>query len=390
MVLRNNYTQSLCLSLDHLRCMRDVDPYIDVSERLVNAGLLDLQGEFLPGRKELLAREQGYVRSELAILMGYSKMHLFDALLNSDLPDQAAAQSILREYFPELIGRRYGRHIGQHPLHREIIATMITNQVVDHAGCAFLNNLTRQTGATMAHGVKAYLVFDQVLDGSGIRSQVFAADNKLSCDRQYEILLQLEDALSGLCAQAVELGLAVDLDPGCVDGYRDKLDQHCNHLKTLLSPGEWRICADDEKKLRNDGFDKESAERLSRLHNIGSFLPAVHIATATGSSLFDVIDVLNGLQVRLHFNYLLDVLAGLTTRNRWERMAQTTLRGDFRQQLVALARNVVEKGQTPEVYLAERRRRFDYYLEMVNGLRSTGSPVTSVFTVLLHAMEGLK
>ena len=53
MVLANNYTQSQCLSLDLRRCQYDVDPFIALSERLVNTGLLDRKGEFLPSRKEL-------------------------------------------------------------------------------------------------------------------------------------------------------------------------------------------------------------------------------------------------------------------------------------------------------------------------------------------------
>ena len=94
-VLANNYTQSLCLSLDYLRCQQDSEPYIDLAERLVNAGLLDRQGEFLPSRKELTARGQGYVRPELSILLAYSKMHLYQTLLESSLPEQEAAQAEL-------------------------------------------------------------------------------------------------------------------------------------------------------------------------------------------------------------------------------------------------------------------------------------------------------
>ena len=95
-VLANNYTQSLCLSLDLLRCQQDSDPFIDLAERLVNAGLLDRQGEFLPSRKELTARGQGYVRPELSILLAYSKMHLYQSLLDSEVPDQEAAQVFLQ------------------------------------------------------------------------------------------------------------------------------------------------------------------------------------------------------------------------------------------------------------------------------------------------------
>ncbi len=59
MVLANNYMQSQCLSLGLLRCQKDNEPFIDLAERLTNAGLLDRKGEFLPSRKELTARGAG-------------------------------------------------------------------------------------------------------------------------------------------------------------------------------------------------------------------------------------------------------------------------------------------------------------------------------------------
>jgi len=389
-VLDNNYTQSLCLSLDHLRCQREIDPFIDVADRLVNAGLLDLEGEFLPNRKELTARGQGYARPELAILMSYSKMHLFDAMLKTDLPERDAAQPILKNYFPEQISTRYGRHVDQHPLRREIIATMVTNYVVDHAGCSFLNRLTRQTGATMEQGVKAYLVFDQVLGVGASRSRLFAADNKLSSERQYEILLELEGALAGMCAQAVELNLPIELEPDCVTFYQQKYAQHCDHLKDLLSPEDWQFCKQSAKSLRSEGFDRESSERLANLPHLGNFLPAVQIAAETESELLHVIDVLNSLQGTLQVPYLLEILDQVTTRDRWQRLAQTSLRGALRQQVVILARAMIANQQTPAAYFADRRRRFDYYREMLNGIRSAASPGISAFTVLLHAMEGLE
>ena len=389
MVLANNYSQSLCLSLDLLRCRKDIEPFIDASDRLVNAGLLDLNGEFLPNRKDVVARDQAYARPELSILMSYTKMHLFEALLKSDLPDQEAAHSLLRGYFPELIGKRYGRYIDQHPLRREIIATMLTNYVVDHAGCAFLNRLTRQTGATLVQGVEVYLLFDQVLGVRELRSKVFAADNKLPSERQYEILLILETALDGLCVQAVDLDLPVGLDATCIKGYQEKLEQHSDHLKTLLSHDEWQFCEEQTARLCKEGFDKRQAGQIARFHHLDSFLPAVQIAASTDCSLLDVVDILRRLQVKLDFPYLLETLCEVSVRNRWERMAQTSLYGAFQQQIVSLARAVVEEGQTPDAYLAQRRRRFNYYLELLGGVRSAASPGISAFTVLQQALENI-
>ncbi|MEJ2201408.1 MAG: NAD-glutamate dehydrogenase, partial [Desulfuromonadaceae bacterium] len=44
-VLANNYGQSLCLSLERLRCARGLEPFLALSERLSRAGLMDRRGE---------------------------------------------------------------------------------------------------------------------------------------------------------------------------------------------------------------------------------------------------------------------------------------------------------------------------------------------------------
>ncbi|MDH3999244.1 MAG: NAD-glutamate dehydrogenase, partial [Desulfuromonadales bacterium] len=263
MVLHNNYLQSLCVSLDLLRCQEDVEPFLDLSDRLINAGLLDRKGEFLPSRKEMTARGQSYLKPELSILLGYSKMHLYQTLLESDLPDQAPVQEVLTQYFPQQIRKRHGRYLKDHPLRREIIATLITNRVVDQAGCAFLSDLMRQTSASITQGVAAYLVFDEVLGGDRIRQHIYAADNRMPAERQSELLCSLEKALAGLCRQVVEQGLPMQLEQSCIDNYRDRLATFRSHLADLLPTSEWELCQEKAAVLVEEGFDAELALEMA-------------------------------------------------------------------------------------------------------------------------------
>jgi hypothetical protein len=68
---------------------------------------------------------------ELAVVLAYSKITLFDELLGSDVPEDPVFGRELARYFPEVLRSRYPEQIREHPLRREIIATWVPNAVVD-------------------------------------------------------------------------------------------------------------------------------------------------------------------------------------------------------------------------------------------------------------------
>ena len=388
-VLFDNYSQSLCLSLDQLRCQKDPEPFIDLADRLSNAGLLDRQGEFLPSRKELSARGQSYTRPELAVLLSYSKMHLYQTLLDSHLPDRQPAQIFLGKYFPELVRRRYAKHLHQHPLRREIIATMMTNRIIDQAGCSWLNSLSGQTGADMTLGVAAYLLFDQILDGQQVRNQIYAADNRMSAERQYQLLLSLENALADLCVQVVEQDHPLSLDHHCVERYQELLTQFKKHLSDLLSVEEWRTCQAEESRLVDEGFAEEQASLLAVLSSLDGFLPAVQLAERSGGDLIEVSKVISHLGQSLKLSLFNKRLEQYLSHDRWDRMAVSSLRSSLARQFVRLCSAVVASRSSVANYLGARRSQYDRYLALSESIKSNPPSTISPFMVLLHMLEGL-
>ncbi len=389
-VLANNYTQSQCLSLDLRRCQYDVDPFIALSERLVNTGLLDRKGEFLPSRKELTTRGRGYFRPELSILLAYSKMHLYQTLLESVLPDQESAQSFLQEYFPAKTRQRYRARIENHPLRREIIATMITNRIVDQAGCAFLNNLVQEAGTSILNGVAAYLVFDEVLNGEAIRKQIAAADNKMTSERQYELLESLERTLAGLCRQVFEQVLPMRLEATCVKDYRQRLNIFRTHLAELLPDEELQVSKRAAKLLVHEGFPAEMALEMASFRYLAGFLPAVHIVEKTGADLLQVTTAVGDMRLRLKISQVMESLNEYTPHDQWDRAALVSLRGAFIKQAIKLTRSLVAAGQDTDAFLSARRQRLEAYLALVETLRATPPSTTSLYIVLLRALEAIE
>jgi glutamate dehydrogenase len=124
-------------------------------------GLLERAIEFLPSGEEMAERRRsgrGMARPELAVLLAYAKQSLAHAILSSTLPDSDYLAQDLRSYFPPAIVERFGDRLVDHPLRRELIATLVSNDVVNSQGITFVSRLVAETGAEAADVVRAYRI----------------------------------------------------------------------------------------------------------------------------------------------------------------------------------------------------------------------------------------
>src|SRR5204862_3131484 len=108
LVLRNNYLQTLALSLAERKGLAETGFLTRLMQSFEQRGLLDRAVEFLPDDvaiAERTRRGQPFTRPELAVLLAYAKLTLYDDLLASSVPDDPYLARELSQYFPREIGR---------------------------------------------------------------------------------------------------------------------------------------------------------------------------------------------------------------------------------------------------------------------------------------------
>ena len=190
LVLANNYEQTLALSLARKRGSADLPHQERFMLALEGRGLLDRAVEVLPNSVAMAEREargEPLTRPELGVLLAYSKLVLFEDIIDSNRPDDPHFETDLMAYFPAKMGRRYAAEIKGHRLRREIIATVLANDAINRGGPTFVSRMQDLTGRTAAEVVAAFAV---VRDGFGlpaIYQQIDALDAKIDADAQLEL-----------------------------------------------------------------------------------------------------------------------------------------------------------------------------------------------------------
>ena len=201
LVLRDNYLQTQAISITHGMSAHLLDRMARYMRSLEKAGLLSRRIEYLPDDEtidERMKRRQGLSRPELAILLSYAKIALYDELLGSDLPDEPDLAADLTNYFPTPLRKKYDKQIKEHRLRREIVATVLTNSLINRVGISFVHEVAEKTGMASPDIARAYVASRDAFDMRSRWAEIEALDNKVPAETQYRMLIE--------CGRLVERG----------------------------------------------------------------------------------------------------------------------------------------------------------------------------------------
>ncbi|UNE54140.1 NAD-glutamate dehydrogenase [Bartonella machadoae] len=182
LVLRNNYLQSLALSLAESQSVADLPYQIRFMHDLEQKKLLDRKVEILPDEQILrqrITQGQGLIRPELAVILAYAKLTLKEEIAHSAIVEESYFDKILLHYFPTQIQTSFEKEIINHQLRRHIIATLIANDIVNRGGPTFVSRLQDATEQKIENIIR---VFVALCDGFAIpqlSDQIDKLDNKI-------------------------------------------------------------------------------------------------------------------------------------------------------------------------------------------------------------------
>jgi len=341
LVLADNYYQTQALAVACHRPTYLLDGQQRLLQWLEGAGKLNRALEFLPNDDEIARRrlnKTGLTAPENAVVLAYAKMAVFDDLVASNLPDDPYFNRALRAYFPHALSEKFGEGIGRHPLKREIVATFITNTVVNRTGATFVNFLAAEAAATTADVVRAYTLAREIFDLEPLWDQIDALDYSVSSTLQLDLLSKLVAIAQRASRWMLRLRVQGTDMPTLIARYQPAARELSGHLAEWL-PGHlvenWQMATD---KLVQAGVASDLARSLTALEFIFPALDLADLAANASVSLeqaariyFAVDDKLSLISWRAQINRL-------PTDTLW----QTQARGSARDEVYAIASQIAQ------------------------------------------------
>jgi glutamate dehydrogenase len=324
LVLRNNYLQTLALSLAERRGLEDLGFLQRLMQVLEAKGELDRAVEFLPAAVELAERRkhmQSLTRPELAVLLAYAKLSLKSELLESAVPDDPYLGRELARYFPKPMSERFPDALEKHRLRREIIATQLANSMINRGGPALVARIADQTGASAAGIAAAFAAVRGSYGMQALNEEIDTLDGKMAGKAQLGLYASVQDLLLD---RLVWFLRNADLSKGLesiVEHYRQGVAEVAAALATTLPKEAAAARTARAAELAKAGVPEALAQRFASLPLLMAATDIVLVADRTKRPVAEVTATYFAAEAFFRIDRIAAAASEIKTTDYFDRLA---------------------------------------------------------------------
>ena len=399
LVLKNNYRQTQAISIASEDAATRLEEYRRLMNTFESEGKLNRALEFLPDDETLSERKlakKGLTRPELSVLISYVKGDLKQVLIDSNLPDNPLLAGEMYKVFPRDLTKRFSKELGEHQLRREIIATQIANDMVNHMGITFVERLNQSTGADAASIALAWIIARDVFRIDSWWDKIEALDFHVSADLQMELMQDLMRLMRRAVRWLLRNRRAELNIQSHMERFADSVWAITSGLPEYLGDQARASWEKRNDQLMAAGLPKELASVLAGTGYLYSSLGIIEAQEATGMPLKTVANLYYDLGDRLDLTWFANAIAALTPSSHWQALARESFREDLDWQQRALTTGVLKTAESPEkvtdsVNAWEQRNQhmIDRWNAMLAELKGVREPEYAMFSVALRELLDL-
>jgi glutamate dehydrogenase len=398
LVLQDSWSQSLAVSLDELRVEELLDEFRDLMTGLEREGVLDRAAEGLPSMEGLVERAESggsLTRPELCVLLAYAKLSVKANLRRGRLPDDPVLSSYLMGYFPAAAVKEAGAiHLAQHRLRREIIASQVSNDLVDLMGATFVHRLGRDTGHATEEVVRAWVVASRLAAHRELLRELASPGRALRTDDAYRWLLGLGRVLERTTRWILQ-AVSPDVPTGEVISANESglltLRRHFHEIVAGADRDAFQIRVDELVEM---GAERPFARQLITLRFLDQLLEILRVAHDTGADALETGRAFYRISELLSVSWLREAIFQAAQIDRWEQRAAQALADDLSRAHHRLVAQVMRSGGAgPDVgetalrLLEHRQRELDRYRRLLDEIRGEGRMTLSGLSVAVREMS---
>ena len=392
LVLRNNYLQTLSISLTQRRGMEDLPHQQRLMHNLEGRNKLDRAVEDLPDDiiiSERQAAGEHLTRAEVGVLLAYAKIVALDDIVDSKLPDDPYLNSMLVDYFPPKMQKNYAKEISQHRLRREIIGTVLANSMINRGGNTLIARAKDRTGASTAAIAAAYVAVRDAFGLPAINESIDKLDAKIPGDLQLELYNIVQDRV---ISQTIWFTRYGDFSKGIapvVSDYKKAIDALMPKLEKIVPNFLSDRIDADCARFKAAGVPEQLARSLARLPIAGLIPDILWAANTAGKSLDAAANVFFSITEIFRVGSMVQAAQEMTVNDYYDGLALDRALQSLHRARRDIVVDVLKSKGTTDQWMNTNKRAVTRTRDQMSGIVETDKVSVSRLTVAANILADL-
>lgn len=403
LVLRNNRLQTMAISIAAAQAKENLEMHRRLIEEMERTGSLDRALEFLPDKNEIARRkslQQGLTRPEIAVVMAYCKTFLKKELLASEVPEEPYITKSLITAFPVPLHARFQKEMLQHHLKREIIATSVSNEVINEMGMSFINRLQDETGAEPSDIICAYVVSREIFEALFLHREIqslIVRMPSMDADMQFKMFQEVNRLVRRGTRWFLRNRKAGFNIEDTILHFGPKVNEVSDVLLNLALTEESDVTDEFLKELLGANVPEALAYRLAGMSAMFSALDIIEAATTRKLTVQQVAAVYFRVGTKLKLGWFREQIKKQPIRNHWEAHARAAFRDDCDRQQRNLTISILRQDNISfddvegmiQAWLSQYPVVVGRWETVIEELKSILEPEFIIFAVALRELVDL-
>lgn len=398
LVLQDNYYQALAMSFSADHSIKLSGLYQIYLRDLEAAGIVSRAIEFMPDEKKLIERkaaEIGLTRPELAVLFAYTKIHIKHEILKSDLTEEDYMKHTLTHAFPTVLTKSYYSMMLEHPLRREIIATQLSNQVVNEMGITFVYRLQTETGSTVSEIIRAYIVATHIFGTLDLQNLINSLNFKISINMQYELFHHVRTFVNLATRWFLRKNrLKGDLAK-IISYYSERVTSLVDIVPQLMTGVTKTYLESLVEHFEQAGISRDVANQIAIMRAIYTSLNIIEVSTQNRFELVTTAKIYFHTGTRFNLVWFRDQIASDSREGHWNTLARLALRDelDVLQKTLTIAvmqsnKKEIDPEKAIQLWISKNSRAIERWDKILNMLHTSTNIDYSMFFIALRELSG--
>ena len=341
-VLEDNRLQALALSVAESGGAEATASCVRLIERLEEVSDFDRRTEGLADGETLSRRAadgQGLTRPELAVLLSSAKLALQSAIEASDLPDDPVLEPVLLARFPSAMRKTYAGEIRGHRLRREMIATSLSNRIVNRLGMVHPFELAEEEGVGLAEVAAAFVVAERLFGLDALWRELDGADIPEAA--RLALFDRLAAAVGNLMSDVLRTAAGKVAAGAMIGALQDGVTALVGGREELLTEEPRARSRALQGSFVAEGAPAALAARVANMFDFDGAAGLAQAALATGIDAKLLTHAFTDIGTRLGLDWAQGVAAHMSPSDVWERLLVSGLARDFQHMRIEFLRRQI-------------------------------------------------
>lgn len=398
LVLHNNFRQARAVNLAATQSIMYMNLYERYLKEISKQEKIDRALEFLPDDEAFAARraaQKGLTAPEIAILLAYSKIILKSEIIESDLGDDPYLHRYIEYAFPPSLNKApYKNTLFKHRLHKEIMATQLSNLLITDMGITFVYQMQDETGASTAKIVRAYVITLEVFKLQALWDTIEALEvaPALQAQMTQELVRLMRRSVRWLLRNQ-RPGLSLEDSVNLLSRGVKQLE---HSLLSMLTPTEKSYIEEKTAQWVKLGVPLALATKIASMRSMYALLNIIKITHECRGNIHQITQLYFALSDRLELDTFRDKINEYSIETHWMLLARSAAKGDldFRQRALTLGvYKLNKKNKMPlgslDAWLEKNHLLIERWKSVLNDMKASPSLEYAMLVMMMHELSSL-